>query len=97
MAAIFVLFLCYSHFLWVLLLVEFFWFAVWGCIYRNIHTEICFEGEKITQGLRRKKYTGYLITDLLNTKTVLVYGVIHYISKSRIITFRFTLIKGVDI
>lgn len=84
MAAIFVLFLCYSHFLWVLLLVAFFWFAVWGCIYRNIHTEICFEGKKITLGLRRKKYTLFVadimyieensfLTNPLRTYTYKIY------------------------
>ena len=54
--AIFVLCLCYGHFSWVLLLVVVFWFTVWGHIYRYVHTEICFEGEKITLKLRKKTY-----------------------------------------
>lgn len=54
--AIFVLCLCYGHFSWVLLLIMFFWFTVWGHIYRYVHTEICFEGKKITLRLRQKMY-----------------------------------------
>ena len=57
LVTIFVLFLCYGHFSWALLLIIFFWFAVFGCIYRSIQTEICFEGKKITLSLRRKIYT----------------------------------------
>ena len=55
--SIFVLCLCHAYFSWTLLVTAVLWFSVWGYIYRNIQTEICFEGEKITVRLRRKIYT----------------------------------------
>lgn len=64
MMAIFVLFLWYSHISWLILMIALFWFIVWGFIYRIVHTEICFEGEKITLCLRKKKYV-FSPTDIL--------------------------------
>ncbi len=62
--AIFVFCLCYGHFSWTLLLITFGWFTMWGYVYRNIQTEIRFEGEKITLILRRKIYI-VSVTDVL--------------------------------
>ena len=62
--AVFVFCLCNGHFSWVLLLIALFWFALWGYIYRNIQTEICLEGEKITLKLKRKIYI-VSITDIM--------------------------------
>ena len=63
--AILVIYLCYGHFLWMLLLIAFLWFALWGCIYRIIQTEICFKGEEIRIRLRRKTYI-LSATDILH-------------------------------
>ena len=56
LSAIFALCLFYGHFSWILLLITLSWFILWGCVYRNIRTEICFEGEKITILLRKRTY-----------------------------------------
>ena len=62
--AIFVLCLCYGNFSWILLMITLIWFAVWGNIFRYIHTEICFDGKKIALKLRKRTYV-VSVTDII--------------------------------
>jgi len=82
--AVLILCLCHGHFSWMLLLIAFFWFIVWGYIYRNTHTEIYFEDKKITLKLRKTIYTlsvadikyveeNTFLTNPLRTHTYKVY------------------------
>lgn len=74
--AIFVLFLCYGNFLWVLLLIAFGWTILWSCIYRNIRTEICFDGKKITLLLKQKIYC-ISVEDVLYIEETMFLGTPH--------------------
>ena len=61
---VFVFCLCNSYFSWIVLLIAFAWFTLWGCIYRNVRTEISFEGEIIAIRLRGKIYT-FSVADIM--------------------------------
>ena len=73
MLAIFVLCLCYGNFVWVLLPIAFLWFVVWGSIYRCNHTEIYFDGGRITLKLKRKMYT-LSVTDIMYIEENIFHG-----------------------